>query len=378
MLKSNLYTILVIFCAISFSSCQKFTYKSLPKNYEEVVFISRSERDSIRKTLLNPYNLVRALPKNYSTRGDVDYTEQIQNAIDEYSQVIFPNFPIMISDRGLSIPSNRKIYFNPNSKLILKASDKGQYEILRIHDAENVSIYFPNIIGDRKTHLGNGGEWGMGISIRGAKNILVYGARVNDCWGDGIYLGISPVTGSVLNDSIKVVKSHVNNNRRNGMSIITAQNLLVDKFCAANTSGTPPQAGIDIEPNKNTDVIYNLNFKNLVLFNNETHGFLAVLENLSGKTYDIGQINIKNIKVDTGYLGISLRFASDNGNIQQPKGKINIENFQFRELSRAEFLSYDENKKTNINVNFKSTKKDVFMLQSQMKNLGENLKIDVK
>ncbi|WP_374449216.1 hypothetical protein [Cloacibacterium normanense] len=337
------------------SSCrgQNSLNKEIPSEILSGTIVSKFERDSIKNSIKNGVLLEKYLPLKYSRKGNIDYTARLQKGIDENKVVIFPNFPIQINHLGLTLHSNSVLLFQENSKIILKENPNTHYEILRIHDVENVSVYFANIIGDRYKHTATNGEWGMGISVRGTKNVLLYAPTVKECWGDGIYLGISPNTGNANNENVKIYKGVVNNNRRNGMSIISAQNLKVNKFVAANTFGTSPQAGIDVEPDSNTDIIKNLNFENVSVFNNETHGLLFVLGNLSGKKYDIGTVNVKNFKADTGYLGISFKLANDKEKHHNPTGIINVDNASFSNLSRAEFLSYDENRSNKINVKVK-------------------------
>lgn len=366
-------TIVLTISFLYLSSCslgQKFQYQKIPKDYFTAIVATKKERDSVQKTFNNPYFIINALPKGFVRNGKKDYTSEIQKVLDEHKEVVFPDFPILINEQGLSVSSNTRILFGEKSQILLKSNEYAQYEILRIHDVNNVSVYFANIVGDRYIHKAKDGEWGMGISIRGTRNVLLFAPQVKQCWGDGIYLGMSPITKSVINENVIIYKALVDNNRRNGMSIISAQNLRVNKFIAANTSGTPPHAGIDVEPDNNTDIIKNITLENVLSYNNETHGLLFVLGRLAGKVYDIGTINIKNFKADTGYLGISFRLADDNMALKyNPKGSIIVENVKFSNLTGAEFLSYDENVKNNIDVNVKlNGEHDIQKIMMQLNN----------
>lgn len=336
------------------SAGQKFVYKNIPDSYINKVAVTAKERLSILNGLKDLFYIEKSLPVNYVQNGSVDYTAIVQAAIDKHRVVVFPNFPILINEKGLTVGSNSILYFPEKSKILLKSNTLPQYEVIRIHDVENVKVYFPNIQGDRYDHIDKSGEWGMGISIRGTKNILIYGAKVEKCWGDGIYLGISPVTNSAINNNVTIKKSFVNDNRRNGMSIISAQNLIVDNFLAANTYGTAPNAGIDIEPDHNTDIIRNLYFKDIVSYNNASHGFLFVLGNLYGKKNDIGKITLNNLKVINGDLGISFRIGSEKEMNFKPFGEIEINNIKFENLNKQEFFSYQENERNNFQVKIKT------------------------
>jgi len=204
------------------------------------------------------YKIQDGLPVNFVKDASVDYTDYIQKSLDNHRKVLFPNFPVLINAKGLTISSNSILVFDKNSKIKLAPNDKGQYEMLRMHDVENVILYNAHVEGDKYKHIGTNGEWGMGISIRGAKNIKLYNSVAKYCWGDGIYLGITEKSSNNVN--VIITNTLLDDNRRNGISIIAAENLWVTHLVVANTNGTPPMAGIDIEPDANTDVIKNLNF----------------------------------------------------------------------------------------------------------------------
>ena len=51
----------------------------------------------------------------------------------------------------------------------------------------------------------------------------------------------------------------------------------------SNTNGTPPQAGVDIEPSLSTHPIANVTFRNCTAINNTGHGFTVALYQMSGK-----------------------------------------------------------------------------------------------
>lgn len=297
------------------------------------------------------------LPQNFVKDGSVDYTAYVQSALDKHRKVLFPNFPILINTRGLTISSNSIIVFDKNSKLKLEPNDGTHYEMLRLHDVENITIYNACVEGDKYQHKGTKGEWGMGISIRGAKNVKLFNSTVKYCWGDGIYLGITDKNSNNVN--ITITNTLLDDNRRNGMSIITAENLWVNNLVVANTHGTPPMAGIDIEPDANTDVIKNLNFDGITSFNNTTHGFLFALNNLAGTIpHNDVAIKLAKFKAIHGDLGISFKLGQSNKGGVMPKGLIEVIKPQFQNLKRSPFLSYEENEDNPFVVKIKTNSVD--------------------
>lgn len=298
------------------------------------------------------FKIQDGLPENFVKDASVDYTSYIQKSLDSHRKVLFPNFPILINVKGLTISSNSILVFDKNSKIKLASNDQGQYEMIRIHDVENVTLYNANVEGDKYKHIGNNGEWGMGISIRGAKNVKLFNSVAKYCWGDGIYLGITDKSSNNVN--VTITNTLLDDNRRNGMSIIAAENLWVNNLVVANTNGTPPMAGIDIEPDANTDVIKNLNFERITSFNNTTHGFLFALNNLAGTIpHNDVTIKLNKFKAIYGDLGISFKLGQSNkeGKIM---GLIEVNQPQFQNLKRFPFLSYEENKDNPFVVKIKT------------------------
>src|SRR5690606_37491525 len=166
--------------------------------------------------------------------------------VNQYSELVFPGFPLLINDGGLKIPSNRTIYFSEGSELRLKPTSKANYAIIHIKNASNITLHNPRITGDRYSHKGTVGEWGNGIAIYSSSNITINEAQVYDCWGDGIYLGTS---GNGTNKDIKLVKPYLKSNRRAGISVTDADGLQIISAYAGYSDGTSPYCGINVEPN---------------------------------------------------------------------------------------------------------------------------------
>src|SRR5690606_12982036 len=100
-------------------------------------------------------------------------------------------------------------------------------------------------------HTGSAGERGMGIWIHKGSKIQIDGVRVEKCWGDGIYLGTDQSTSG--NDSptdVTITNVVCDDNRRQGISGVAGNSVVIFNSRFTNTDGTPPQAGIDIEPNQ--------------------------------------------------------------------------------------------------------------------------------
>jgi parallel beta-helix repeat protein len=118
--------------------------------------------------------------------------------------------------------------------------------VVLIRDVAHVTIVGGTIVGERFRHAGVLGEWGMGVDVRGASDIRIDGVTVRECWGDGIYVG-----GGSGSESRRVIISGCRSldNRRQGLSLTGCISAIIEASEFRGTGGTPPQAGIDLEPN---------------------------------------------------------------------------------------------------------------------------------
>lgn len=250
-------------------------------------FISAGSSKNLHTYTNKPFPLEKMLPQGYVKDGSVDYTDEIQTCLDQHRYVIFPDFPVMVNDTGLKLYSNSKLEFPPKSLVILKPSYKESYNIFEMMRVENIELINPKVRGDKETHLGKDGADGHGISIRASKNIVLINPIVEQCWGDGILIGglVKPRHNSegryVPSENIRISGGLLVHNRRNGLSIMSIKNILVENLEIASTKGAFPMAGIDLEPNYNKDYMENVVLRNIVTRNNR-YGIQIVMKKLVG------------------------------------------------------------------------------------------------
>lgn len=341
MLKNSSYFLFMcIFCLFNFACAQKgFMIKETPHKYKTNVGPDIYEIPS------DFVDLTSYLPKGFSKNGNVDYTEYLQTGLDNNRKVIFPDFPIMVNDKGLSISSNSELYFGENSVVKLKASDKGNYEILRLHNVSDIKIYNPVIIGDRKIHKGSTGEWGMGISIRASSNISIYNPIIEDCWGDGIYLGHNKL---IAPENVTIENPQINNSRRNGISITTGKNITVNHALVSNTNGTKPECGIVIEPSNSSAVFENIRLNDPVTYNNKEAGIqIGGFEKLLGVSQSEHQIVVNNHLDDRSNRGVFIGRIRSADIVEGPnlKGTLVIRNPRWINNRLEPFVFRRQNKR---------------------------------
>lgn len=113
------------------------------------------------------------------------------------------------------------------------------------------------------------GEWRHGIRLNNVNGFQIEGLTIKDTGGDGIYVGAFD-TGYSQDVVIKNVL--LDNNYRQGISVISARDLLIDNAIILNTNGTAPQAGIDFEPNHAGDILQNITVRNSIFSGNSGNG----------------------------------------------------------------------------------------------------------
>lgn len=182
----------------------------------------------------------------------------------------------------IKIPSNTKVSLYGD--IILKPNDFSYYNIFRI-TGNQINIHGKGkIIGDRKCHKGTKGEWGFGIEINNGTKISINNIIVKDCWGDCIY-----ITGRSSNISIS--NCELSGSRRQGISVVSANNVVIKDCLIYDIRGTSPQRAIDIEPNKNC-IVDNVTISN-VTAKSCFGGFMALG---AAKNARIGKVHLSNCK----------------------------------------------------------------------------------
>jgi hypothetical protein len=322
----------MLICTAAFAVCsvssreqvKNFNYKKAPEKYFHIDNAKHNTQADINNKFPNAYDLSKSLPANCVKDGSVDYTTYLQQGLDNNSVVCFPNFPVLINNKGLLLKSNSTIIFKSKSALILAPNDQPAYSMLKIAKVQNVNVYYPVLIGDRDKHSGTKGEWGMGIWIESAQNVKIYDSQISKCWGDGIYIAGTSAQNS---SNILIQNPELDFNRRNGISIVSGTNISINNGVISNTYGTWPMSGIDFEPDGKNNDIDSVTVKNLTTFNNVGSGILMVLMRLQSEQAKHVNINIDG-HVDDGSVNAFrvVGFKPTLANAQPLNGNINITN----------------------------------------------------
>ena len=108
-------------------------------------------------------------------------------------------------------------------------------------------------------------EWRHGIYISGSTDITITDLAIESTGGDGICV-------SWESQRIHLARLVVNNAYRNGLSITNGRDMVIEDTTFANTSGTPPESGCDIEPDEPYTWLKNISFRRCRFSGNEGAG----------------------------------------------------------------------------------------------------------
>lgn len=164
-------------------------------------------------------------------------------------------------------------------------------------------------------------EWRHGLAFFGCRDVRIEDLRMEKTGGDGIYLGTN--SDKITNRNILIRGVDCNANHRQGISVISAENLLIDDCLLRNTAGTAPQAGIDFEPNDVADVLLNCVVRHCIASGNAGTGYQICPQSMTGTSKPIS---------------ITLEDCISRGNVQHavhlvsapkdpPAGKLQIRRF---------------------------------------------------
>jgi hypothetical protein len=293
-----------------------------------------------------------------------DSTDAIQAAFDSGAeQVTIPYMGQPWIVRPLSLHSDQQVHLETGVVVLAK---KGEFlgqgdSLFTASKVENLVIKgYGATLRMRKTDYMappyKKAEWRMGLSLRGCSNVLVEGLRIESSGGDGIYIDGGGKRRFCEDVVIRDVTC--DDNHRQGISVISAQNLLIENCVFSNTWGTAPGAGLDLEPDGEDQSLVDIVVRNCLFENNEGHEILVYPKNLHEKAPDLSirfenclaRKTLTNNRPDGveqgigrndaghGWSGISVAAVGDNG----PGGYIEFVNCVVENTGKESLRVFDK------------------------------------
>ena len=245
-----------------------------------------------------------------------DATVQIQTALDSGERRIViskAGSPYVV--RPLFVSSNTEVVFEEGVELLAK---EGEF-----HDLFDALVTLRGVTNVTLRGLGKGatlrmrikdyqgpayshGEWRHAVNLLSVSDVTIENLTLADSGGDGIYVGAKPAPVPCRNVVIR--DCICDNNNRQGISVISADGLLIERTVMKNTRGTAPKSGIDFEPNVPLkQVLKNIVMRDCLTQNNDGSGY-----DLNANGYKRGlepiDITLENCRSESDNTAININF----------------------------------------------------------------------
>ncbi|HVP18489.1 MAG TPA: right-handed parallel beta-helix repeat-containing protein [Spirochaetia bacterium] len=252
---------------------------------------------------------------------EVDATASLQASFDSGARVIVvPAMGKPWTTRPLFVRSGSTIVFQEGAEVTaMKGSFRGiDNALFSLQDAENVTLSgYGARLSMRKIDYRESpyehSEWRHAIQLYGCARVTVLGLQIESSGGDGVYLGRGELT---FNEAITLRDLRIRDNYRQGISVISAQDLRIENVEISSTEGTLPSAGIDFEPNCPDERIVSCTVANSTIRCNAGPGILVNLHAFT-KVSQAVEIRVEHSTVSNYPLALMLvRAGKARGRIE--------------------------------------------------------------
>jgi hypothetical protein len=259
---------------------------------------------------------------------EADSTRFLQAAIDSgAAKVIVSNMGKDWIITPITLAANQELVLEPGVVVTAKrGAFKGSHDSLfRAQSKGNITIggYGATLRMQKKDYMSDAyqkAEWRSAIYFDSCHAIKVYGLTIRDTGGDGVYLGDAGEPG--YNRDVVIEDVLFDNNYRQGISVISAENVAIHNCVFKDTGGTGPAGGIDLETDHPSNRLVNITVRNCIAENNQGPGFIVSPAKLSSESADISVL-FENCYVRSGRgHGLMVSGVKDDG----PQGLIEFKN----------------------------------------------------
>jgi hypothetical protein len=181
---------------------------------------------------------------------------------------------------NLLIPSNTTVSCESGVVIKTVASSFGSGDaIFYMNEVDNITIQGNGAILQGLREGTGTSIISMGVKIAGSTNIRIYDIKCIDASGDGFIIQAADDNSPAFSKDIWLENCVAQNCMRQGLSIISAQDLWVKNCRFSDTNGKAPAAGIDIEP-ESISSLYGINIIHTITDNNSGGGFMVDLNTI--------------------------------------------------------------------------------------------------
>ena len=297
---------------------------------------SQKNELAIREVLAGKQKVAHAAWWGYDAE---DATAALQAAINSGAKkVIIDKMvgPWIVNQMQLA--SNQELFFEPG---VVVQAKKGEFRrksaaLFNAWEKKNVKLIGPDATlqmhrDDYDSPDYEKAEWRHILNLHGCENVTIQGLTLTESGGDGIYLGAGNNHKPCRNVTIRDVVC--DRNYRQGISVISAENLLIENCVLKNTAGIDPGAGIDFEPNMAEERLINCVMRNCQIENNKSAGILLYLRPLDGTSEPVS-IRIEDC-VTRGTNPFSAYLVTSCGPTGPVQGSVDFVNCHFEDQEKA-------------------------------------------
>lgn len=237
-----------------------------------------------------PWADVTSTAYGASNNGTTDATSEVQAAATAATggTLYFPPGTYLITcnssdaygtDGGISIPADTTVIISQGATIKCANSASALGVALRVVNVANVKILGGGTINGNVAGYTGGGS-GFCIGLHGATDVTIRDVTLQNCWSDGIYLGLDGAGGD-YSDRVTIDNVRATASQRAGLTIVAGDNVNITNSRFDTIDGTSPESGINITPTTSTDTIGSITIDNNILTGNTGDGLHVDLTQLT-------------------------------------------------------------------------------------------------
>jgi hypothetical protein len=280
---------------------------------------------------------IYATSVNASTYGwnATDATVALRNAMKSAYDTIIVDLQAgdwLIKPLEFDSLANKTIIFQPGVNVVAKpgAFSYIYAVLLRFNESDNINLigYGATLKMQKSEYIAyNNSEYRHCLSLNSCNNFKIYGFRIMDSGGDGIYVGAYTFPYKTFSENILLKDIWCDNNFRQGISVTSVQHLRVERCWFTNTKGTPPAYGVDLEPFRISQRLVDVVFDKCRFKGNAGGGILVIPLDLDSTSIPI-DITFKNCYIDgNGVNRYEIKIGGSTANVaKSAPGIVKFEN----------------------------------------------------